>query len=299
MLLMASVELPKPRSFLLWTAGAAILCAAAACGEAVPGDTDEGDPPATSPVTTPTQPADVEPTSEPTNPASAPSPTDEPSLPDAGGSGPGPEPELERCLPPEGISGSPGTLVEVMHFINALPRPLSIPCFLQALDRPLAMTTTNSFVSAQPAVGNANPRIFLKVGELYISVVPAGTGRDLVEFGELTSNLRSYKAELLFPLEGPLEPEMFYEHIMRTTSSVCAFCHSAEVWEEHDTLGFTIESDAYRPNPNYDVPLDEVRLEHEQCDPELEPERCAMFSALFDHGPVEYHAFPEEMRIFF
>lgn len=297
---MTQVEPSTLRALARSTPVAALFLAAlVGCGDAGSGDEPETAAPPRDDSTA------VEPSGPPSEspeagaPSAVPSSDDtsEPVLPVADAAAE--EPPIPRCLPPEGVSGSPGTLVEVMDFINALPRPLTIPCVLEALDRPLKLTATNSFVSAQPAVGNANPRVFLRVGELYISVVSAGTGRELMEFGELTSNLRSYKAEIEFPLTGPLEPEMFYEAIMRTSNTVCAFCHSGETIEEHETLGYTFESDAYRPNPAYDVPIDDIRLEHELCDPELEPERCAMFSALFDHGPVEYHAFPEEMRIFF
>jgi hypothetical protein len=39
-------------------------------------------------------------------------------------------------------------------------------------------------------------------------------------------------------------------------------------------------------------------IEYQQCDFELEPERCAVFKALFGHGEVLDRAFPEEMDTF-
>jgi hypothetical protein len=71
--------------------------------------------------------------------------------------------------------------------INGLPKPVSLVCFLEALERPLRLVATRSFFSAQPAVGARSPRIFLFMDGIIQSIVPAGSARNLLEMGEATS----------------------------------------------------------------------------------------------------------------
>src|SRR5689334_21320856 len=76
--------------------------------------------------------------------------------------GPAPEPSRDaaampdapppaRCRPPSGVSGTPRTIFEVAALANALPHPLSLTCFLESLDRPLALHAAVSTISLQPA----------------------------------------------------------------------------------------------------------------------------------------------------
>jgi hypothetical protein len=55
----------------------------------------------------------------------------------------------ERCVAPAGVPTTPQTIVEVVDLINALPAPVTLPCFLQALARPLKMHATISLITAQ------------------------------------------------------------------------------------------------------------------------------------------------------
>ena len=123
------------------------------------------------------------------------------------GSNPG-ESSPSRCVTPEGVSGSPESIDDALALINALPKPTTLPCFLQSLDRPLRLHATSGIVSAQPSQGRRSPRIFLfsPSGSFQMSVVPAGPGAPLLEFGELGANQRSVKAELAFPISEPVAP---------------------------------------------------------------------------------------------
>src|SRR6185436_10338181 len=48
------------------------------------------------------------------------------------------------CKPATGVSGSPRTISEAIILINTLPRPTTLACFLEALDRPLSLYMTMS-----------------------------------------------------------------------------------------------------------------------------------------------------------
>ena len=42
-----------------------------------------------------------------------------------------------RCRPPAGVSGYPKTTQAALDLLNALPKPTSVACFVESLDRPL------------------------------------------------------------------------------------------------------------------------------------------------------------------
>ncbi|WP_236518779.1 hypothetical protein [Sandaracinus amylolyticus] len=200
-----------------------------------------------------------------------------------------------RCTPPEGVSGSPRTIDEVVTLINALPSPVTIPCFLEALDRPLYVEATLSRVSAQPAFGERSPRIFLFIGDVVLSVVPDGEGAPLLELAEFVEETRSRKAELHLPIETPVSPAAPYERVRYESGTTCGGCHSGEVRDE--TIDFTdaFVSRALRPRDTDLVELDLLRSEWLACSAQEEPDRCAMLDALFAHGPVAHRSFAESI----
>src|SRR4051794_26926429 len=67
----------------------------------------------------------------------------------------------DRCVAPAGTTSSPQTIADVVELLNAMPKPVSLPCFLSTLARPLEVHATLSVTSAQPAVGKRSPRIFI------------------------------------------------------------------------------------------------------------------------------------------
>ncbi|AKF10359.1 hypothetical protein [Sandaracinus amylolyticus] len=200
-----------------------------------------------------------------------------------------------RCVAPEGVSASPRTIDEVVALINALPSPVTIPCFLEALDRPLYVEATLSRVSAQPAFGERSPRIFLFVGDLVLSIVPDGEGAPLLEMSEFVEETRSRKAELHMPIATPVSSAAPYERVLYETGTTCGGCHRSE--ERDETIDFTdaFVSGALRPRDDDLVDLDALRSEWLACSPQEEPDRCAMLEALFAHGLVAHRSFPEHI----
>ncbi|MBZ5715918.1 hypothetical protein [Nannocystis pusilla] len=205
-----------------------------------------------------------------------------------------PLPPPTACAEPTSLAASPRTIAEALAFINELPRPLTLDCFLERLERPLAIAATRSMISLQPAVGDHSPRLFLFMGELVLSVAVDGHGFDLLEFGEHVAPTRSIKAEIAFPLDDLLGPEAPFARIFDGVDGTnCGVCHAEEVSEPRYPQAFV--SDALRFPDWEEVAFAAVREAYEGCDAAAEPERCARLTALFGHGPVEAAAFPETM----
>lgn len=212
---------------------------------------------------------------------------------------PVPAPPPRACATPAGVSGSPQTIGEAVDLINALPKPTSLACYLESLDRPLRLYATRGTVSAQPAVGERSPRIFMFTGPLIGSVVPDGVGSELLEFGQLVG-LHSIKGELHFPVETPLPPEAPYQRVMFDEAvTSCAFCHRAEAPGMRVGTSTAFSSRALRPVPYERVLLSAVQQEAETCDHTVEPLRCDLLEALFGHGQIVFQEFPQELPTFF
>lgn len=183
--------------------------------------------------------------------------------------------------------------------LNALPKPLSLPCFLESLDRPLEVHGTLSVFSAQPATGARSPRIFVFLDPNIFSIVPEGIGRHLLEFGEQREGHRSLKAEVSFPVLEQLAPELPYETALfdqRFTN--CAFCHAEEVQDPAILHARAFASQALRPKDQDQVAVQLLKRELETCDPELMPERCAILDGLLGWGELSDRAFPSDMPTF-
>lgn len=198
------------------------------------------------------------------------------------------------------LDAAPQTVTDMVDHINTLPNPVTLPCLIKSLSRPLQIHATRSILSAQPAVGQRSPRIFIFSDQLILSIALAGMGKDLLEFGERRPEARTLKAEIEFPVAGELSHAAPFERIVyKEGQSSCAFCHSAE--SPDDTIDFAdaFVSTAYRPARNQDyVSVAELARELSECDPEVEPQRCDMLESLFSGGvPVEQE-FPAEFRTF-
>jgi hypothetical protein len=205
-----------------------------------------------------------------------------------------PPPPATACAEATSLTASPRTIGEAVAFINELPQPLTLDCFLERLERPLAIAATKSVISLQPAVGENSPRLFLFMGELVMSVAVDGHGFDLLEFGELVGPTRSIKGEIAFPLADTIAPDAPFTRIFDGADGTgCGICHGGEAPAPEYPQAFV--SDALR-FPDFEaVAFTVLRREHERCDPVLQPERCARLTALFGHGAVEPAAFPETM----
>ena len=69
-------------------------------------------------------------------------------------------PRATVCDAPTGYTLS--DIQSVVDWINAMEKPLTLPCFVASLPRPLRTNSVDSDFSAQPAIGRRSPtRVFL------------------------------------------------------------------------------------------------------------------------------------------
>jgi hypothetical protein len=191
------------------------------------------------------------------------------------------------CRTPNGVSGRPTTLGEAIILMNSLPRPTSLDCFLQALERPLSLYMTSSSLSLQPAPGARSPRTFIVNEPLVMSIVLDGPARIALELGYRTSATRSIKTEILFPIERDVTYGNFFEEVLEGAATRCSACHTAEVQMVSPAFPVDVfESDVIPPYDMFEVDLEALRTEHQSCNATIEPERCSMLSAIFDFGEV-------------
>jgi hypothetical protein len=203
------------------------------------------------------------------------------------------------CPEVPGERGALGSIEEVVAQLNAMPKPVTLPCFVQSFARPLGVAASRSLFSAQPSAGDRSPRIFLFSDPLIITVAPAGRGSHLMEFGQLRSETHSLKAEIEFPVERELDPSEPFERILfDETFTNCAVCHIEEELDSDISFATAYTSRALRPTATELVSVDFLRSEVEPCDPGEEPERCALLSAIFDWGEVVERVFPEVIPTF-
>lgn len=172
--------------------------------------------------------------------------------------------------------------------MNALPKPTTLSCFLESLERPLALYMTSSSQSLQPSPGARSPRTFVLRGQLEMSIVLAGNASETLEIAYRPTPKRSIKSEILFPLQTSVDMAHLFDRVLVGSSTECGNCHTGEVEEDFD--GFpdgAWESAVIDPYEMFNVTLDDLRTENTKCDPSTEPDRCSMLSALLDHGPVQ------------
>jgi cytochrome c553 len=201
----------------------------------------------------------------------------------------------EGGAPSQGTAaGIPKTIYEVLDLINGLPHPVQLSDFLASLERPLALNANFNTQSAQPALGKRSPRIFIIIDKSFsMSLVPGA--EPTLEFGERdASGLRSVKGEVHFPVEGQLSPEDAFARLAPAASTgltldqatLCGACHNNEEPAPGYPFRGAFSSEILKPTPFFSVDVAAMRREHEACDSAMEPERCAVFRAIFDHGDV-------------
>lgn len=197
-------------------------------------------------------------------------------------------PEEERCVAPLGVIGSPSTIEEALILMNSLPRPTTLECFIQSLDRPLSVYLTSSSGSLQPSPGARSPRTFIVNGNLVMSIVFDGEAGETLELGYRTSPDRSIKTEILFPLERDITTAGMFDRVVEGSLTICGRCHTGEIFTSNvaEFPQGVFESAVIVPSPVFTVPLEALRAEEAECDPALESNRCGMLDAFFDHGEV-------------
>lgn len=207
------------------------------------------------------------------------------------------EPPPTACAEPTDLVGAPTTIAEAVDFINALPHPVTLDCFVERLERPLAINATISTVSLQPAVaGEVSPRVFIFYDGMIMSVAIDGEpGRHLLEFGELIGPTTSIKGEVEFPITDPVAVTEPMERILDAPDNTkCRLCHGGETPTPEYAIAFA--SDALRFRDDELVELDVLREQHEQCDPAAEPERCRRLDSFFAFGEVVAGDFPPGLQ---
>jgi hypothetical protein len=119
---------------------------------------------------------------------------------------------------------------DLVQFLNELPRPLTLPCAVAALPRPLGVMATDSVISLQPAFGRLNPRIFLRTpgSGLVLSVTLVGEMSTHLETAEAVEHGVSVKGDLPFPRTGPINEREFFSDILASRGTSCGFCHAGE-----------------------------------------------------------------------
>lgn len=202
------------------------------------------------------------------------------------------------CSTPPGFSGTPKTIEEAISQINALPKPVTVSCFLQSLKRPLYANATNSTTSAQPAFDTHSPRIFILMDALTISVVPEGVGSDVMEFSLATGTV-SLKGELAFPVTANIPVTTAYDRIRFGSGTVCQFCHLNEVRAMDMPSTFAFRSNAVRPKPTTKVDMNYLKNESIICNPATEAKRCDILKGFFGHGDIIEKDFPSNLPTLF
>jgi hypothetical protein len=181
--------------------------------------------------------------------------------------------------------------------INSLPKPVTIPCLIESLDRPLKIFATVSTTSLQLSTSPSDPRLFIFYPPLTISVTSDGPGADLVEASVLQpGNKRSLKGELRFPVSETIASSRPYERIRKDSGTTCGFfCHTAEVRDPKISFAEAFVSRAIRPSSDLEVSLESLRRLKSECRPATHRSRCELLQALLAHGQVLRQDFPEEM----
>lgn len=206
------------------------------------------------------------------------------------------EPNPRVCIAPAGL-GSPTSIEQAVELINALPKPTSLPCFLESLDRPLGLAATDSRSSAQPSTGPENPRLFISRAPLIMSVLSEGPGADKLEFAVDVGDGLSTKGELAFPIEAEIPAGEPYAQVRRQTGTVCGACHLREQHVETVDEVAIFASEALAHPPDTNISPSYVAALAGSCDATLTPERCAMLTAVFGHGETYAEPLPTNLKI--
>ncbi len=226
----------------------------------------------------------------------------------------------DKCASPEGMELT--TIQSTVDWINAMEKPLTLPCFLRSLPRPLNVNTSTVQISAQPG-SKRSPRVFFIFNDQLVLTVTTDQNRDankeidlpaeleehLLEISfmlkdengeyltEGDSDILTVKGELYFPVTGELRDSAPYEDILfgeDKAQTVCLFCHFNESIHDYVDGVPVFKSDIRRLTKV--ASLYEMRILNDECDPQAEPHRCNMLSSILDHGLLEWQFFPEKPR---
>ena len=135
---------------------------------------------------------------------------------------------------------------------------------------------------------------------MWLSVAVDGDGKNLIEFGELSSDeLRSLKGELKLPLADVIPATLPFDRVIDgDRGTLCGACHRQESLDHVEGTSQIFSSAAFRPDPVTRVSLDSLRAQATSCDWQAQPDRCDLLSSLFGGGDVVDEDFPPSMETF-
>lgn len=194
----------------------------------------------------------------------------------------------------------PISIITLTEWLNTLPKPLTIPCVLDLLPRPLRVAATKSELSVQPALGESSPRIFLKLGDVTLTVGLMGDRADAIEVSERVNAIQSAKGELLFPISASISNDQAFREVIRSAGdgSKCAACHFQESAAGGPFPVNAFQSKALRPVARHEVSLDELRSLRDACK-DVDSHRCQVLESLFATGVPENFEFPSSWSTMF
>jgi hypothetical protein len=198
------------------------------------------------------------------------------------------------CTAPSGVSSTPGTVEDVVRLVNSLPKPVTIPCFVQSLGRPLKIFASQSAASAQPAPNAENPRMFIFSNQLILTIVPAGPGKLLLEMGQLISSSESIKGELLFPISSKIPLDAPFIRIKSGAQTSCASCHASEQPLSGSSVAFS--SRAIKASDTSRIAVTNLKTLSDTCNASNDLYRCLILRSVFNYGDVVEHSFPYGMQ---
>lgn len=232
--------------------------------------------------------------------------------------------DLTQCQAPAGLTLT--EISDVVDWINAMPKPVTLACFIASLPRPLTYNATVSIFSAQPSVGQHNPRIFLRFGKMWLSYVPQekvdqvdnpdsqtteliwdADGIQLLELSlEVETDYndpQSIKAELAFPVTSTLAQSAPFAKVSYNrsgTSSACGSCHASERVIDHIDDIPVFRSAMLRNSLNSEVGHGYLINQYLDCDPSINTSntslnnewyRCQMLEATYGFGSMQWESF--------
>lgn len=201
------------------------------------------------------------------------------------------EAEKTGCKPSASRSESGfQTLEDLASYLDEQPRPVQIHCVIANLPRPLKMQAGISAASAQPAAGEANPRVFLKVGSLILSVVPDGIAKNTLEIGAIKTASQATHAEFTFPIsDAQIRANLGLDEIRNGRGTTCGFCHRNEKVETAENLNGAFRADILRFALSERRPVSAVKQLADACAAANDQsDRCLLIRALMNGStPVE------------
>jgi hypothetical protein len=192
---------------------------------------------------------------------------------------------------------TPKTIVDVIDLINILPKPLNIPCFLKTLKRPLFINMTNSKLSAQPALSDSDPRVFIFSERLILSISTSGHASQLLELSQLMpgNNKVSIKGEFKFPILHQIDYDEPFRRIEQNSMTSCSACHVGEQVYFHDKYK-AYSSAAVKPITASLINISALQTEAYLCDlGKLQTDRCSIIYSLTNQGQLRFKSFPDDM----